>query len=107
MRYHDAGMPDAVSRGQSYFDFSFCFNTLERKTLRAYSGPLKLSRFDGKNWTETDDDLEYIGDALRTLPYYELPNSEQVARLVEVEVALSKAGPTGWNFAGLNVPVAE
>ena len=78
-----------------------------RECPRAYSGPLKLSQFDGKNWTEIDDDLEYIGDAFRTLPYYELPNSEQAARLVEVEVDLSKAGLTGWNFAGLNAPVAE
>ena len=44
----------------SYFDFYF--NTLGQKTLRAYSRPLKLSRFDEKNWTETEDDLDEAGE---------------------------------------------
>lgn len=89
----------------SYFDFYF--NTLGQKTLRAYSRPLKLAQFDGKNWMETDDDLEYIGDAFRALPYYELLDSDQVAHLVEVDEDLLKAGLMGSNQAGLYVPAAE
>ena len=89
----------------SYFDFYF--NTLGQKTLRAYSRPLKLSQFDEKNWTETEDDLEYIGDAFSKLPYYELLDAEQVARLVEVDGDLLKAGLIGSNPAGLYVPEAE
>ncbi len=89
----------------SYFDFYF--NTLGQKTLRAYSRPLKLAQFDGKNWMETDVDLVYIGDAFRALPYYELLDSDQVAHLVEVDEDLLKAGLMGSNPAGLYVPAAE
>ena len=46
----------------SYFDFYI--NTLGDKSLRSYSNPVNLSKFDKYNWMTTDNDLEFIGDYL-------------------------------------------
>ena len=39
----------------SYFDFYF--NTLGELSLRSYSNPVNLSKFDKFNWMTTDEDL--------------------------------------------------
>jgi len=52
----------------SYFDFYF--NTLGEKSLRSYSAPVDLSKFDKYNWMTTDEDLEFIGDYLFTIKHY-------------------------------------
>lgn len=46
----------------SYFEFYF--NTLGEKSLRSYSNPVDLSKFDKFNWMTTENDLEFIGDYL-------------------------------------------
>ncbi len=86
----------------SYFDFYF--NTIGQKTLRAYSRPLRLVRFDGRNWMETDEDLEYIGDAFEKLTYFPLLDEDQAAALSPVAKDLLEAGLIGSNPAGLYVP---
>ena len=86
----------------SYFDFYF--NTLGQKTLRAYSAPLRLSRFDRREWTDTDEDLEYIGDAFGRLRYFPLLAPGQEERLSPVEGDLLRAGLLGSNPAGLFAP---
>lgn len=46
----------------SYFDFYF--NTIGEKSLRSYSNPVNLSRFDKFNWMTTNENLDFIGDYL-------------------------------------------
>lgn len=52
----------------SYFDFYF--NTLGEKSLRSFSVPVNLERFDKFNWMTTEEDLEFIGDYLFTIKHY-------------------------------------
>jgi hypothetical protein len=52
----------------SYYDMYF--NVLGTMSLRGYSRPADLSRFDRRGWTGTDDDLEYIGDFLTASRHY-------------------------------------
>jgi hypothetical protein len=52
----------------SYFDFYF--NTLGEKTLRSYSRPVNLSRFDKQNWMTTGDNLDFMGDYLNGVKHY-------------------------------------
>ena len=40
-----------------------------QKTLRSYSRPLDLSRFDHKNWMTTEEELFYIPDYLDDTPH--------------------------------------
>ena len=86
----------------SYFDLYF--NTLGQKTLRAYSRPMKLKRFDVHNWETTNKDLEFIGDAFGTWPYHDLLDAIQVAALCPVDDGLMRAGLLEADPAGLFVP---
>ncbi|MBN1539844.1 MAG: hypothetical protein JW939_06840, partial [Candidatus Thermoplasmatota archaeon] len=61
----------------SYFDLYF--NTIGQKTMRSYSAPFDLSRFDNRQWMTTKDDLENIGEALDRSRHYPLIGPEMVA----------------------------
>jgi hypothetical protein len=52
----------------SYFDYYF--NVLGEKTLRSYSNPVDLTKFDGRNWVTTDENLDFIGDYLYTVKHH-------------------------------------
>jgi hypothetical protein len=86
----------------SYFDFYF--NLLGNKSLRAYSLPLDLSIFNSRNWTTTDDDLEYIGDRLEKTRHYPVVNKKMIKNLKKASDTMLKAGMLGSNKAGLFVP---
>ena len=49
----------------SYFDGYF--NIFGIKSLRSYSRPVSLARFDKVDWMTTDEDLVFIGDFLNSL----------------------------------------
>jgi hypothetical protein len=63
----------------SYFDFYF--NTFGEMSLRSYSNPVNLSRFDKFNWMTTDDDLEFIGDYLYGIKHHNILNKKQLKYL--------------------------
>jgi len=86
----------------SYFDLYF--NTLGDKTLRAYSIPLDLSKFDEGNWMTTEEDLEYIGDILDRSRHYPLIDGAQASDLSKVSEYLMKAGLIGSVPEGLYIP---
>lgn len=86
----------------SYFDFYF--NTLGDKSLRSYSRPVDLSRFDSKNWSQTDGDLEYIGDYLTVIWHYPLLDSESIRSLQRVDQKLMDAVFLGADETGLFKP---
>ena len=86
----------------SYFDFYF--NTLGDKSLRSFSKPVDLSRFDRKNWSESDDDLEYIGDYLTRISHTTLLDTESITNLQRVDQKLMDAVFLGANAAGLFKP---
>lgn len=67
----------------SYFDFYF--NTLGEKSLRRYSAPVNLSRFDKYNWMTTDEDLEFIGDYLFTIKHYPILTPKMIRDLNEAD----------------------
>jgi hypothetical protein len=86
----------------SYFDFSF--NSLGQKTMRSYSLPLDLSRFDGRRWMTTDEDLEYIGDKLNTTRHFSVLTRRMIRRLSLADGDLVKGGLLGANPKGLYKP---
>ena len=63
----------------SYFDFYF--NTNGEKSLRSYSIPVDLSKFDKHNWMTTDNDLEFIGDYLFTIKHYPMLTKKMIKEL--------------------------
>jgi hypothetical protein len=83
----------------SYFELYF--NVLGEKTLRSYSRPLDLSRFDGHEWMTAEKDLEWVGERLDALPHYPLLDEEMARHLHPVDRRLYAAGLLGADPAGL------
>jgi hypothetical protein len=86
----------------SYFDLYYNLNS--EKTLRSYSRPIDLSRFDSRNWETTGEDLEFIGDYTYRVRHYNLVSDEQVRKLNDVPKYLFDAGFAGADIDGLYKP---
>ena len=86
----------------SYFDVYYNLNS--EKTLRSYSRPMDLSRFDDRNWETTGEDLEFIGDYTFNVRHYPLVTKKQVRSLNKVPKYLYDAGFTGADIDGLFKP---
>jgi hypothetical protein len=86
----------------SFFDVFF--NPIGQKTLRQYSVPFDLSRFDERNWMTTEEDISWIGDALDRARHYRVMTPAQVKGLRLADPALVKAGLMGSDPAGLFKP---
>jgi len=86
----------------SYFDLYF--NTAGHKTLREYSVPLDLARFDDREWMTTDEDIGYIGEHLDATRHYPLLSPGMGRGLATVDDGLLKAGLAGADPKGLYEP---
>jgi hypothetical protein len=79
----------AVSYFESYF------NLRRQKTLRRYSVPLDLSRFDARGWQTSEENLWWIAEHLVTVRHFSLITTKQVARLASVDRRMWDAGLVG------------
>jgi hypothetical protein len=86
----------------SFFDVFF--NPIGEKTLRAYSVPFNLSRFDERDWMTTEEDVSWIGDALDRARHVPFLTPAQLRDLRPTDPALVKAGLLGANPKGLFKP---
>jgi hypothetical protein len=86
----------------SYFDFYF--NTIGDKSLRGYSLPHNLSRFNKMEWRTTLNDLEDIGYYLDKVKHFPLINATQIKALEPATPLLLKSSMMGSNPAGLFTP---
>lgn len=83
----------------SYFEDYF--NSAGEKTLRAYTVPLNLARFDRLGWEIHDDALDAIADRLDQIRKVLLLTPAMVAGLAPVDPRSLAAGLMGANAAGL------
>lgn len=86
----------------SYFDFYF--NMFGEKSLRSYSNPVNLSRFDKYNWITTDDDLGFIGDYLYKIKHHSIISKKQIRKLNSADNDLIKLCFSGSVKEGLFKP---
>ena len=86
----------------SYFEFYF--NTIGEKTLRSYSNPVNLSRFDKLNWMDTDDNLDYIGDYLYSVKHHKILNRKSTLYLSQADGELMDLCFAGSVPEGLYIP---
>jgi hypothetical protein len=86
----------------SYFDFFF--NSDGFKSLRSYSRPFDLSTLESRNWTTTDEDLEYIGDKIESLHHYPVATKSMISKLYKASDTVLKAGLLGSKPEGLFKP---
>jgi len=77
----------------SYFEHYF--NLSREKTLRNYSRPVNLSRFDRIHWMTTEEDLWPLSDHLMQIPPTHLLTFAASRRLSRVDDRLFAAGLAG------------
>ncbi|HZT33929.1 MAG TPA: hypothetical protein VFA33_28825 [Bryobacteraceae bacterium] len=77
----------------SYFEHYY--NEAGEKTLRSYSRPMSLRRFDHIGWITAEEDLWVIPEYLASLPHTRLLTGEMERRLARVDERLQSAGRVG------------
>jgi hypothetical protein len=83
----------------SYFEGYF--NSAGEKTLRAYTAPLNLARFDPDDWETNDAALDRIAEALDRGRKYPVLTRAQVRGLARADARTVAAGLLGADEAGL------
>lgn len=68
------------------------FNEEGHKTLRSYSRPVDLSRFDGQGWMTSEEDVWFVERHLYDVKHYPLLNRAQIASLRKAHPMEMKAG---------------
>ncbi|MCL4539052.1 MAG: hypothetical protein M1378_05535 [Bacteroidetes bacterium] len=79
LRYREPVYRSLRELVMSYFDFYF--NIKGQKSLRSYSNPVDLSRFDKRNWMTTDENLDYIGDYLNEVKHHLVLGGQMIRKL--------------------------
>ena len=77
----------------SYFEHYY--NPEGEKSLRKYSRPFNLSRFDRRNWMTAEEDLWWLNDYLFTLPHYSILTPPMARHLSKMDSRLYEAGKVG------------
>jgi len=83
----------------SYFEDYF--NEHGEKTLRSYSVPVDLSRWDRLEWMTRDENLEEVSSRLDTARHIPVLSQRQIDELAAVDARSLKAGMVGTVKAGL------
>jgi hypothetical protein len=83
----------------SFFDIYY--NTEGDRTLRSYSAPVDLARFDALDWPSNDDAALAIVHKLDATRHYELLTPAMIKALTPVDERLYHAGLSGVDPAGL------
>ncbi|HNV72514.1 MAG TPA: hypothetical protein PKO06_22585 [Candidatus Ozemobacteraceae bacterium] len=89
----------------SYFEPYY--NVAYEKTLRGYTVPMNLSRFDRSDWMANDEPLYQIADALDTMRRYSLLTKAMEKRLNPVDERSYQAGLMGSLASGLYNPLKQ
>lgn len=93
LRFREAIHPTIRSLVLSYFESYF--NLRRQKTLRRYSRPINLSRFDRIHWMTSSEDLWEIPNFLADLPHTRLLPYRVEKRLSPVDRRMFAAGLVG------------
>jgi hypothetical protein len=71
------------------------FNLRRQKTLRRYSRPVSLARFDRRGWMTAEEDLWYVPEHLVGVRHYRLLTPAQEKALGPVDRRMFEAGLVG------------
>jgi hypothetical protein len=77
----------------SYFEHYY--NLKGEKTLRRYSRPVNLARFDRIQWMTSEEDVWAIPEHLTTIAHYDLVTPGMIRRLARMDARLFAAGQVG------------
>jgi len=77
----------------SYFDVYF--NLRRERSLRTFSRPVNLARFDRRQWMTTGEHLWFVAEYLFTIHHYRLLNPAMIRNLHRLDDRSFRAGCVG------------
>jgi hypothetical protein len=77
----------------SYFDAYF--NLRRERSLRTFSNPVNLARFDRLNWMTTDQPVWFVAEYLLTIRHFPLLKPDMAKRLHRLDDRSFRAGCVG------------
>jgi hypothetical protein len=92
-RYREPVYRSLRELAMSYFNIYF--NLRGERTLRRYSRPVNLARFDDLNWMITDKPIWFIAEHLCEIPHIPLLTSAMEERLTRVDARTIKGEMIG------------
>lgn len=74
------------------FFHEYFLNSNGLKTLRRYSNPVNLSKFDKQNWMTSDSEVWYIPEYLEKVKHLKILNKKQISNLRPADKIEIEAG---------------
>ena len=105
LRYREAIYRTLRELVISYFEDYF--NVQGEKTLRYYTRPINMGRFDSLGWMWTRAGVDAVEQYLKTAKLNPIITPAQAARLAPVEKLSYQAGMIGLNMAGVYQPKSK
>lgn len=93
LRFREPVYRNLRELAMSYFEHYY--NPEGEKTLRTYSRPVNLRRFDPMDWMISEEDLWPISDYLFSIPHRRLISTAAERRLTRMDGRLFAAGQVG------------
>ncbi len=90
LRYREPIYRDIRELIMSFFHEYFDDNG--KKTLRSYSLPVNLERFDNLNWMASEEDIWFVPEYLAEIKHYPIMNRKQISGLRKADKIEIKAG---------------
>jgi hypothetical protein len=90
LRYREPVYRTIRELAMSYFNEYFLDDG--RKTLRRYSGPVDLSRFDLRGWMTAEEDVWYVEQYLYGVRHFPILTRSQIAKLRPADPVEIRAG---------------
>src|SRR5436853_2253236 len=101
-RYREPVYPTLRELAMSYFNIYF--NLRGERTLRRYSRPVNLRRFDDRKWMTTEKPIWFIAEHLCEIPHIRLLPSGAEKRLTRVDPRTAKAELVGYRKKRIKGP---
>jgi hypothetical protein len=96
LRYREPVYKNIRELVMSYFH-EYTLQSTGAKTLRAFSRPVNLARFDKLHWETSEADIWFVADYLCAIPHTPILTRSQIARLRKVDPIELKLGQiTDW-----------
>ena len=92
-RYREPVYRTLRELAMSYFEDYF--NLRGERTLRAYSRPVNLARFDHLNWMTSEKDIWFIAEYLCDIHHYQLLTPSMEKRLTRLDKRSFQSGLVG------------
>ena len=92
-RYREPVYRTLRELAMSYFDVYF--NLRGERSLRTYSRPVNLKRFDALHWMTTDKPIWFIANYLFDIHHYRLLTPAMASRLIRLDKRSFQAGLVG------------